>query len=56
MDEKKEGFGSLGKIIQPVFKGQVPPPGLVPEWLLDGYAESALTVLEETETAIKRVL
>ncbi|MEA3222325.1 MAG: uroporphyrinogen decarboxylase family protein [Thermodesulfobacteriota bacterium] len=34
MDEK----GSLGKIIQPVFKGQVPHPGLVPEWLLDGLA------------------
>jgi len=38
MGKEIEGFGSLEGIIRPILKGQIPPPGLIPEWLLDGFA------------------
>lgn len=53
--------GSLGQIISPVLKGRLPPPGIVPDWLLDGAASlssargrmSPLTGIERIITTIR---
>ena len=38
MDKKKETFGAAGGILKPIFKGHIPPMGLIPDSLLDGFA------------------